>query len=199
MKSDAKKSVHKEEMEPKASQTAAPVFIFVVLALLLYWGALHIDKYGGGFEKLAYSPYTSTNQLPPLNDDPSAALGAKVYAASCAPCHQASGLGMAGQFPPLAGSEWVVTPGPGRAIRVILNGAAGPMQVKGAQYNNVMVPWRDNLSDEEIAAVATYIRNQWGNKASSVTPEQVKAIRDATADRSAPWTAEELLKVPETE
>ena len=73
------------------------------------------------------------------------------------------------------------------------------MTVKGAAYSNVMVPWRDVLSDADVAAVASFIRNNadWGNKASFVTPTQVKAIRDETKDRSGrPWTADELLKVP---
>lgn len=196
MNSDSKKSVRKDEFEPKASQTAAPVFIFVVLSLLLYWGALHIDQYGGGFERQVYAPFTSTNQLPRIGPD--TGKGKAIYAASCSPCHQANGNGLAGQFPPLAGSEWVTAESAARIIRIVLDGAAGPMEVKGAQYNNVMVPWRDNLSDEDIAAVVTYIRGEWGNKAPAVKPEEVKAIREETAGRSSPWTSDELTKVPDT-
>ncbi|MFN7141031.1 MAG: c-type cytochrome, partial [Limisphaerales bacterium] len=151
----------------------------------------------GGFNKMVYAPYRSMAELPvPAGDD--TALGRRVYMASCAPCHQANGMGMAGQFPPLAGSEWVLTPGPGRAIRIVLDGVAGPMEVRGVHYNNAMVPWRDNLSDEEIAAVVTFIRNEWGNQASKVTPEQVAELRAATAGRGT-YTAEELLRLPDTE
>jgi mono/diheme cytochrome c family protein len=63
-----------------------------------------------------------------------------------------------------------------------------------------MPPWRDVLRDEEIAAALTYVRGNknWGNSAPAVTPEQVKAIRDKVAARTA-WLPEDLLKVPETE
>ena len=87
--------------------------------------------------------------------------------------------------------------GPNRIIRIVLNGAAGPFVVNGAQYNNVMVPWRDALSDDDIAAVLTYIRNDWGNKSPAVTPAQVKVIRDATKDKAGSWTMEELKAVSE--
>ena len=200
MKSDSKKSssAQFDEQEPKAALTAAPVFLFIVLALLLYWGVLYLDENAGGFSKLVYAPYKSEKQLPKvggLDTD----KGRKVYAASCSPCHQANGNGLAGQFPPLAGSEWVVTPSAGRSIRIVLDGMTGPVEVKGQQYNNTMVPWRDNLSDEDIAAVLTYIRSEWGNKAAPVTAEHVKAVRGETAGRSGAWTAPELLKVPEKE
>jgi mono/diheme cytochrome c family protein len=71
------------------------------------------------------------------------------------------------------------------------------MDVDGQQYNNAMVPWRDVLSDEEIAAVITYVRGQkeWGNKAPDVTPERVKAVREKEKSRTQPWTADELKKI----
>jgi mono/diheme cytochrome c family protein len=182
-----------EEAEPKASSAAVPIVIFFVLMAVLYAGTLYLDRYSGGFNPLVYSPNIDAPK-PPDDIDPK---GKIVYSQACMPCHQANGQGMAGQFPPLAGSEWVLTANPERMIRIVLNGASGPMTAKGAQYNNVMVPWRDVLKDEDIAAVVTYVRNEWGNKASAVTAQQVKAVRDATADKSGPWTEPELLQVPE--
>ncbi len=193
----------RSETEPKAALVAAPVTLFAALAILLYWGMLYLDKHAGGFNPQVYPPYDSYAAVkavqPKSEGDEVFEKGKKVYALSCSPCHQTSGLGMAGMFPPLAGSEWVLTPKAGRAIRIVLHGAAGPMEVKGEQYNNAMVPWRDVLSDEDIAAVLTYVRNEWGNKAGPVSPDDVKKIRDATADRSASWTAQELLQIPEGE
>jgi mono/diheme cytochrome c family protein len=58
-----------------------------------------------------------------------------------------------------------------------------------------MVPWKDLLSDAQIAAVLSFIRSEWGNKAPRVTPEQVKMIRDKTATRKQHWTAQELLQI----
>jgi len=106
-------------------------------------------------------------------------------------------MGTPGMFPPLGGSEWVNAEGHQRIIRIVLNGLSGPIEVSGAQFNNVMVPWRDILKDEDIAAVLTFIRSEWGNKGDPVPVEEVKAVRAATPDRASPWTADELKQVPE--
>jgi len=100
---------------------------------------------------------------------------------------------MAGVFPPLAGSEWVT----GKAevpIAIVLHGIQGEITVKGAKYNGVMTAWAAMFSDQEVANVVTYIRSQWGNKASAVTAAQVTAVRAATKARKTQWTAAELKK-----
>ena len=86
--------------------------------------------------------------------------------------------------------------GPNRILKLILNGIQGPITVNGQPFNNAMPPWRDIMNDEQIAAVATYIRSTWGNKAPPVTTEEVKAQRDATASRSTAWSPAELLAQP---
>jgi mono/diheme cytochrome c family protein len=150
---------------------------------------------------LVFYPYRSTNQLADLHPKSEAQIayekGRRIYRANCAACHQESGLGVSGQFPPLAGSDWVLTEGPNRIIKLVLNGISGPIKVNGQTYNNVMVPWRDTLKDEDIAAVVTYIRSEWGNKASDVKPEQVAKIREATRDKVGSWTADALLALPD--
>ena len=59
-----------------------------------------------------------------------------------------------------------------------------------------MLPWRDSLTDEDVAAVLTYVRASWGNKAPAVIPDDVKKIREETKSKSGNWTADELLKLP---
>ena len=105
------------------------------------------------------------------------------------------GLGTPGQFPPLAGAEWVLENDPGRLVRIVLHGMQGPVTVKGENYNNVMVPWNGVLNDEEIAAVLTFVRMSWGNNAPPVTTNQVAKVREEVGERSTPWTADELLKI----
>ena len=85
-------------------------------------------------------------------------------------------------------------------IRLVLNGLQGPITVKGQAFNNVMVPW-NSLSDDDLAAVITFVRQnkEWGNKASAVTPQQVKAVRGKLKGRSNSFTPEELLKVSPAE
>ena len=113
-------------------------------------------------------------------------------------CHGPEGSSI-GQFPPVAGSEWVLAPGPSRLVRIALNGLAGPIEVQGREFNSAEPAWRDVLSDEEIAAVLTYIRTngKWENMATPVSPGQVKAIRETTRLRTGAWTASGLLAIPE--
>lgn len=116
--------------------------------------------------------------------------GAKVYATVCSSCHQATGQGVPGAFPPLAESEWV-TGDEERLLKIILHGVQGEIDVAGEMYAGMMPPW-GSLKDAEIAAVATYVRNNFGNKAPPVTAETVARVRTQFAARKTPWTAQEL-------
>jgi mono/diheme cytochrome c family protein len=118
--------------------------------------------------------------------------GQRVYSQTCSACHQTTGLGIPGAFPPLAGSEWV-TGDKGRLVRIVMHGLTGLVTVAGEEYEGMMPPWGGTLGDPEIAAVATYVRSSWGNKADAVTAAEVTAIRQQSAGRSAPWTVEELM------
>ncbi len=95
-----------------------------------------------------------------------AARGEKIYAANCVACHQANGKGVPGAFPALDGSQMVNGPQDGQ-IAILLNGKNG------------MPAWKSTLSDTEIAAVITYTRNTWSNKAEDniVQPAEVLAAR----------------------
>ncbi|MEM9237487.1 MAG: PA14 domain-containing protein [Verrucomicrobiota bacterium] len=125
----------------------------------------------------------------------SAQDGGQLYNTYCSACHAPDGKGaVGGQFPPLAGSAWVAGKAD-RAIKVVLHGLEGPVDVLGKQYNLVMPPQGAALPDDHIAAILTYIRSSWGNNAGNVIPGQVKAIRDANAKRTAMWTQKELLKL----
>ena len=103
-------------------------------------------------------------------------LGEQVYTSRCAACHQNSGQGVPGSFPPLVATDWV-TGDTTRLIDTVLNGLSGEITVNGEKYSGVMAPWRDALSDREIASVLTYIRSSWGNDAPLVTSEQVALAR----------------------
>lgn len=120
--------------------------------------------------------------------------GEQLYQQRCASCHQADGQGLAGAFPPLVASEYALAANKAVPIRIVLNGMQGPVTVKGVQYNGIMPPGGAGIamSDEETAAVLTYVRSSWGNSASPVTPQEVAAERAAPRDASGPTTAEEL-------
>jgi mono/diheme cytochrome c family protein len=118
--------------------------------------------------------------------------GAQVYNSLCVACHGPDGKGLNG-LPPLVGSDWPKGPA-ARSIKIVLNGLTGPIDVAGKTYAIDMPPQGAVLSDEKIAAVLTYVRKTFANGAGAVTPDEVKAVRAATAKRATPWTAEELLK-----
>lgn len=125
--------------------------------------------------------------------------GQTVYMQVCFACHQPTGLGLPGMFPPLAGSDWVAAKKPHRMIRMVLHGLTGPVTINGKPFATpapLMPPQGAALSDTQIADVLTYVRDAYGNKASAVTPEQVAAIREAEKTRTAMWTEAELQKIP---
>lgn len=190
--------------EPQVSRAArTPIWMVSLFGLALYWGTLYVDTNGGAFHPLVFNQGEKLAdveaRVPRSESDALLARGRRVFNTYCAACHQPHGRGVPGQFPPLVESEWVIGGGPNRMIRIVLNGLQGPISVKGQEYNNVMLPWRDQLTDDDIAGVLTFIRanKEWGHSASPVTPAQVKAIRAATQDRAGYWTAPELLALPD--
>ncbi len=122
----------------------------------------------------------------------SAEDGAQVYNSLCVACHGPDGKGLNG-LPPLVGSEWIRGQAD-RSIKIVLQGMTGPVEVAGKSYNIEMPPHGAVLSDEKIAAALTYVRKTFGEGAGAVTPALVKSIRAATANRTAFWSAAELLK-----
>lgn len=102
------------------------------------------------------------------------AEGEKLYTANCVACHQPTGLGVPGAFPPLAGSDYIADPK--KHAGVILKGLSGPITVNGVAYNGAM-PAFGGLCDDEIAAIETYERNAWGNKLGMITPAEVASVR----------------------
>lgn len=110
------------------------------------------------------SAQTTHAPLPGSVSAPETLDPASTFADNCAACHQEDGKGIPGAFPALAGDKFVVGPATG-PIGVVLNGRAG------------MPTFKADLTDGQIAAALTYIRSAWGNSASAVTPDQVKAQR----------------------
>ncbi|CAN5202821.1 hypothetical protein BH09GEM1_BH09GEM1_46810 [soil metagenome] len=123
--------------------------------------------------------------------------GAKLFATTCAACHQVSGEGLEDKYPPLNGSEWV-TGDEAKLIRIVMHGLSGPVDVAGQTFDGAMPAWGGVLKDAEIAAVTSYVRNAWGNKAAPITSTAVTAVRKATTARKTPWTASEIAQVPAT-
>ncbi|MFY0651365.1 MAG: c-type cytochrome [Cyclobacteriaceae bacterium] len=114
----------------------------------------------------------------------------------CGTCHQPDGKGLtAAGFPPIAGTKWVLE-SEERLIKLTLNGLMGPIKVLNKKYPGQvpMTPFGGMLNDEEIAAVLTYVRNDFGNEASVITPQKVKEVRESIKDKKGFYDPEELLK-----
>ena len=112
------------------------------------------------------------------NNAPSAKLMAKgrsVYAQQCAGCHQVSGKGVPGAFPPLANNPNLQDVD--LVIDSVVRGKSGPVTVEGGRYDSTMPAFGDRLSNTEIAAVVTFTRNALGNHYGGTDPGQVASRR----------------------
>jgi mono/diheme cytochrome c family protein len=101
--------------------------------------------------------------------------GAQLYQQHCALCHRPDGQGVEDLYPPLAGTNWV-TGSKDRLINVLLRGLSEPIEVNGKTYEEAMAPYA-HLSDEELAAILSFIRQSWGNEAGAVLPAEVREER----------------------
>ncbi len=180
--------LQREHADPDESVKPLPWFLVMSLGAMAMWGAFYIYSTPSGVES-AYGDQRTVATLRPPEKPAAGAVaavdGKQLFGAKCAACHQASGLGVAGVFPPLAASEWVLGDEK-RLTHILLHGVVGEMQVKGNTYNGAMPAW-NALSDDELAAVLTYIRSDWGNQAPAILAQTVKAQREATASRAEPY------------
>jgi len=113
------------------------------------------------------------------------AAGGEVYRNICTACHQPDGRGQEKLAPSLAGSRFALA-NPAVPIRILLAGKEG---------NIGLMPPLSMLTDDQLAAVLTYVRREWGNNASAVDPSMVKEIRGLTASHTRPWTEAELTRL----
>jgi nitrite reductase (NO-forming) len=141
-------------------------------------GAARPEIFSGRQAEQPYAPGTRLQRVGSLAP-PAGSMdhGKELYSRICTTCHQADGRGMTGVFPPLAQSDFLMGDTQG-AIRVLLEGRQGPMTVNGQSYNGVMPNF--SLSDDEIAAVLSYVRTSFGNAGAVVTPADVRRVRSAS-------------------
>jgi mono/diheme cytochrome c family protein len=185
----------REKEEPHEGFNPIPVFLVFVIMVLGFWGGIYLVLYSGDFRADAFDPkFKGTAKAAVVPEISLFDRGAKVYRNQCAQCHQAEGNGLAGVYPPLAGSSWV-TGHPEVMARILINGLNGPIEVKGNTYNGNMPafgPGGLDLKTKDIAGVITYVRQEWGNSASEVTEAMMDTYLEQYSGRSTPWQAAEL-------
>lgn len=139
------------------------------------------------------------NSIPVKADPAVMALGKEVFTreSHCATCHQVHGQGLPNLYPPIDGSLWT-TGSEDRLISLVLDGMHGTIEVKGQRYSSPPLPpmtgFRQLLNDEEMAAVLTYVRNSWSNRATPIEPQQVAKIRAIDRGDENFWYANDLMK-----
>ena len=200
-------------MKADPPKERVPCSFIVFASIVIVFAIAYFLRYSGGFRWDIYDATGILAGLPPRAPAHAAlanaaaggpakasapdpfSLGREQYQANCAACHQPNGQGMSGQFPPLAGSDWV-TGDPRVLSAIVIGGLQGPVKVAGADYNGMMPAWKTVLTDEKIAAILTFLRQSWGNHASAVAEGEVKAARAELGDHAAPWKVEELQALP---
>ena len=188
------RALQREHADPDEGERPLPWFLVMFLGAMAMWGAFYIYVTPSG-ENSEYGDQRTVAALRPQEQPAGAAAkidGKQVFGARCAACHQPTGQGVAGVFPPLVGSEWVL--GEEKfVISILLHGITGEIEVKGAKYNGAM-PSFNAVSDEELAAVMSYIRSDWGNQAPRIAAQSVAARREATKDRTEPFKSGQDIK-----
>lgn len=188
-----------EKKEP--IESSSPKFIIVPLMLLsafLGFGitflALRTDRVtmeegdSRTHVQATANPQPTETAAKDAPEDPAAMLahGKQIFTTTCQVCHQATGLGIPGAFPPLEGSEWVMGP-PKRIVAILLHGINGEIVVKGEKFQNAMPPFKDQFSSADIAAVATFVRQTFGKKTDVITAATVDEVKAKTASHAGPW------------
>jgi len=199
-------AIQREKREPRVGLEPLSIWLIALYGLAIFTGGAYLGRYSGNFsgdglDPLGGPPPAKKGALGPGGGGPVQELtphdrGKKIFAANCQTCHQANGLGVPGQYPPLAGSEFT-TGGSKRPAMIVLKGLQGPVTVKGQKFGSaVMQPWDKTLTDQKIADVLTYERSEWGNSASPVTAEQIAALRKELANHPDSYTEPDVIAVP---
>ena len=193
-----------KQPDDRAHYRLQPLVMLFVLSGCVLFAATYLNRYSGHFDSSIYNENVLPTKGVPaeVKVDP-VALGKRLFNTPgyCVTCHQANGMGVPATYPPLAGSEWV-NGSEDRLIRIVLYGLQGSVHVEGKDFNATVMPVFGqvsgsgfNLSDDKIAAVLTYIRQEWGNKAGPVAAEDVSKIRAAVGQDHKSWTQDELLQI----
>jgi mono/diheme cytochrome c family protein len=198
---DVHGAILREKDDPRDGYEPIPLWLVSAFMALVFWAGAYLAFNSGGFQSDVYNPtqvsWTGGGGVAKGPPDPMV-VGKRLFTANCVACHQATGQGVAGQFPTLVGSEWVIGGdwhGDNHLVKILLHGLQGPIQVKGNTYNGAMPPWKQ-LKDDQIAMILTYIRNEWGNSAPPITAEQVAKVREETAAQTEPYTQNQLKAIP---
>ena len=184
----------REQAEPSERSQPIPLLVIAITLAMVLAGVAYI-LFSEPFGQPGLGDRRTVADLRAHAAGSSAAVdGKQVFSANCVACHQATGKGLPGVFPPLDGSEWVA--GDERVVaNILLHGITGGIKVAGNEFNGAMPSFKQ-LGDNELAAVASYVRSAWSNKAAAIKPELFAAERKAST-RTTPFNGgDELRALP---
>lgn len=196
-------AVKREHKEPDAGTVPLPVWWVAIVVLVTVGAGYYFGHYDGGFSAEVYNPSEghvggatagAAGEGEAKVELTLAQKGKKVYGQNCLSCHQGNGMGTAGVYPALVNSPWVIGDTK-RITSLVLKGMQGPHELHGVTFNGSMPAWGGALNDDRIASVLSYIRSEWGNAASEITPAQVAVVRKELASRTEPFTHDELKAI----
>jgi mono/diheme cytochrome c family protein len=195
--SSIEESAEPDQEAPNTGRGPIPVWLVGLIGLGIFWAGAYLFSFSGGFKAdvFDYEPKYGVGGGAKGPADPKV-VGKALFSANCITCHQATGLGVPGQYPPLAGSEVELGDATNHLIAIVLKGLQGPVVVAGKPFNNAMQAWEAQYTDQQMAAILTYVRSDWGNNAAPVTADMVKEIRAEFKDRKDQWTWPEIEKMP---
>jgi mono/diheme cytochrome c family protein len=174
-----------------------PIWLVGLIGFGIFWAGAYLFSFSGGFKAdvFDFQPKFGVEGGAKVAPDPKV-VGKALFSANCITCHQATGLGVPGQYPPLAGSEVALGDATNHLIAIVLKGLQGPVVIEGKPFNNAMQAWEGQYTDSQLASILTYVRSDWGNNAPAITADMVKQIRDEFKDRKEQWTWPEIEKMP---
>lgn len=198
-------TLKREKSDPQAGNEPVSLWAIVICAVALVSGGSYLGSTNGGFDYdnyqiSGYEPHNPAGGSDVVEiKDPFKEwikAGKGVYSTTCIGCHQASGMGAPGTYPPLAKSEWVVN-GTERFAQIVLKGLHGPIEVNGQAFGSVdMPPHGEMLKDKQIAQVMSYVRYEFENGIEGieniVTEEMVAEARKRHSGHAGFFTVSEL-------
>ncbi len=202
-------ALRREHNEPSLGTVPVPLWLMTIFGVAVFSAGSYLTMFHGGFRGDVFNERDTSPKLlfaeqkqkdggqagPTADAAPVTVQGKNYYKQYCQSCHMENGGGTPGQIPPLAKSEWV-NGSPKRLAFIVLKGVGGPIKVAGATYNSNMQAWEKTLTEKKIAAILTYIRQEWGNTGGEITPEQIASAKAEIKSRTEPWTEAELEQIP---
>ncbi len=167
----------REQDEPREGFEPIHPALTIAFGLVVFVSGYYLAMYSGDFRGDVFNENRGEGAAaPPTKPVDPVVLGQRLFNGKCVACHQPDGKGRPGQFPPLAQSEWLLGK-PEIPVRILLFGLQGDVTVASQHFNGNMPAFGEQLKDEQIAAVLTHVRQEWGNHADPVPAELVTQLR----------------------